>query len=85
MSDQPDETGHEGTDAEAGAQAPSPVLRGYPPEAAPAADDDTAPVMVPGEQTSPARRLDVFPEDDAAPAGGRSGPAGDDGQVEPRD
>ncbi|MGJ7441786.1 hypothetical protein [Aquipuribacter sp. MA13-6] len=64
MTQQPDHpTGHQdgSTSAE---QPPSEVLTGYPPEAAPAADDGTEAVAVPGEQTDPDRRLDVFPEDD---------------------
>lgn len=73
MSEQSEnETRHEGTRFEGGSEAPAPVLREYPPEAAPGADDDTPPVMVPGEQTSPERRLDVFPEDERTASRDRS-------------
>lgn len=52
-------------DGATGAAPPPPEpMKGYPPEAAPATDDGTEPVTVPGEQTDPERRLEVFPEDE---------------------
>lgn len=60
MSDQPHHrTGPDGATAE----PPPESMQGYPPEADPEPDVVTPPVEVPGEQTSPTRRLDVFPED----------------------
>lgn len=52
------------------APAPSAALQGYPREASPQADADTVPVEVPGEQTDPSARLDVFPEDGGTPEEG---------------
>ncbi|WP_380164960.1 hypothetical protein [Jannaschia sp. R86511] len=60
---EPQDRGAEGS-ADVPPEAPHPALAGYPREAAPEPDDDTAPVVVPGEQVSPAHRQDVFPEDD---------------------
>lgn len=69
QTDGTDETADEtaGTPGSRGTRPPE-VLQAYPPEAAPAADEDTKPVVVPGEQTDPQRRRDVFPED-GPPAG----------------
>ncbi len=51
-------------------QPPAEALKGYPAEASPEPDDSTEPVQVVGEQTDPARRLDVFPEDEGDTASG---------------
>ncbi len=67
MTEHPDHTQKDQDGSTSPAQPPAEALRGYPPEAAPATEDGTEPVVVPGEQTDPERRADVFPEDDAQP------------------
>jgi hypothetical protein len=61
---------HDGSSFEPVPRDPGATTRPYPPEADPEPDVVVPEAVVPGEQTDPARRTEVFPEDEGTATAG---------------